>query len=74
MKRRKPGHIDIDPVTAHMLQQIDDALDALNRNEDELVKITNELMKRKMTLEEQETLKSNYKKYLESTQSLKGIL
>ena len=63
-----------DAISEYMLKKIDDAIEALNKNEDELVKITGELLSRQLTKEEKDKLEKNYKSYLLSNETLKGII
>lgn len=63
-----------DTISEYMLKKIDDAIEALNKNEDELVKITGELLSRQLTKEEKDKLEKNYKSYLLSNETLKGII
>lgn len=63
-----------DAISEYMLKKIDDAIEALNKNEDELVKITGELLSRQLTKEEKDKLEENYKSYLLSNETLKGII
>ena len=63
-----------DAISEYMLKKIDDAIEALNKNEDELVKITGELLSRQLTKEEKDKLEKNYESYLLSNETLKGII
>ena len=76
MKRKPIEHNSKanDAVSNYMLKKIDDAIEALNKNEDDLVKITGELLNRQLNEEEKDKLKKNFESYLLSNETLKGII
>ena len=74
LKRKPPKKREIPEEVKNTLARIDDTLDELNKNEDELVTILNELYNRQPSKQDIKELKKNYTSYLSCEKKLNGVL
>lgn len=72
--KRKPRNRNTNETDNFMLSRLDESLDALNKNEDELIRVVNELMKRDLTESEIDSIRSNYSIYCKNTAPIRKKL
>ena len=72
--KRKPRNRTTNETDNFMLSRLDESLDALNKNEDELIRVVNELMKRDLTESEIDSIRSNYSIYCKNTAPIRKKL
>lgn len=72
--KRKPRNKITNETDNFMLSRLDESLDALNKNEDELIRVVNELMKRNLTESEIDNIRSNYSIYCKNTAPIRKKL
>ena len=72
--KRRPRNKATNETDNFMLSRLDESLDALNKNEDELIRVVNELMKRDLTESEIDSIRSNYSIYCKNTAPIRKKL
>lgn len=70
MKRRKLNQ-NKQEDTSFVNEKIDDAVDALNKNEDEISGILTELLQRDLSDEDKDSIRSIFNSYFKSVQVVK---
>ena len=74
MKRSPKTQKSSNPQAEFILKKIDDAVEALQENEDELTKVLNVLCTKELSEKEKEELNQAFTSYFKSTNKIKKTL
>ena len=74
MKRSPKTQKSSNPQAAFILKKIDDAVEALQENEDELTKVLKALCTKELSEKEKEELNKAFTSYFKSTDKIKKTL